>query len=49
LVEVRHDELTEGNDFVSMTLTEAADSPVDAAVIVLVAQDRQGVSPPSVL
>ncbi len=49
LIEVRHDELTEGNDFLSLTLTEGVASAVDAAVIALVAQDRQGVSPPSVL
>ena len=49
LIEVRADELTESKSFVSLTLTEGVDSPVDAAVFVMVAQDRQGVSPPSLL
>jgi len=49
LVEVRADELTEGKSFVSLTLTEGTDGAVDAAVIALVAQDRQGVTPPSLL
>ena len=49
LVEVRFDELTESKSFVSLTLTEGVDSPVDAAVFALVAQDRQGVDPPSIL
>ncbi len=49
LVEVRADELTEGNSFVSLTLTEGTDGAVKAAVFALVAQDRQGVTPPSLL
>lgn len=49
LVEVRFDELTEANSFVSLTLTEGVNSPIDGAVFALVAQDRQGVTPPSIL
>lgn len=49
LVEVRGDELTEGKDFVSLTLTEGVDSPVDAAVFAIVDQDFAGIDPPSIL
>jgi len=49
LVEVYRDELTEGFDYVSLTLTESADSPVDAAVFALVDQSRKGVSPTTVI
>jgi len=33
LVKVRYDQVTEGEPFVELTLTEGVDSPVDAAVI----------------
>ena len=45
----RRDELTSGSDFVSITLTEGVDSPVDAAVFALVDPAYQGETAPSVL
>lgn len=49
LVELRFDEIPELLPFVALTLTEVADSPVDAAVIALVSSDREGVEIPTVL
>jgi len=49
MVEVRADELTEGNDYVALTLTEVADAAVDAAVVALVDQAHKGDAPPTVL
>ena len=49
LVEVRHDELIEGNTHVSLTLTEGVDGAVKAAGFALVDNTHKGVSPPSVL
>lgn len=49
LVEVRFDEISESKPFVALTLTEVADSAVDAAVFALVDTDRFGADIPSVL
>ena len=49
LIEVRRDELDAAKPFVSVTLTEGVDSPVDAAVIAFVDTGRMGEEIPSVL
>ena len=49
LIEIRRDELDSAKPFVSLTFTEAVNSPVDAGVVALADTGRQGEQIPSIL